>query len=159
MKNIAFKNGHVLVNAVPISHFSDDDDAIMFEKLADDVNYKVGADGHMIVSFSADQSGKCTLKLQPTSPSNKFLNALANLQKGGPVTFVPIQVLFQDAYRQDMAGGALAGCIVKVPDFKRGMDNSGNSMDWEIILERYDLLLGDPAFVGFAAAAAEAAAV
>src|SRR4051794_10579210 len=102
MKSISFKNGHVFVNGIEITHFGEGDDVLMFERLSEAVNYKTGADGHTILSFSADKSGKCTLKLQATSPSNKYLNTLHNLQGGGPTTFVPIAVMFQDVYRKDM---------------------------------------------------------
>jgi len=157
MKSISFPNGHMFVNGVEIINFGSDDDVIKFERLAEMVNYKTGAGGTMVISHSADKSGKLTIKLQPTSPSNTYLIGLANLQGGGPQTFVPIAVSFQDVYRKDVATG-IPGCIVKVPDFMRGMDNSGNDMEWEIVFERYDLLVGNPLFVGFATAAAEAAA-
>jgi hypothetical protein len=156
MKSISFPNGHMLVNGIELTHFASDDDVVKFERLAENANYKVGADGKMIISFSADKSGKCTIKLQPTSPSNKYLMGLVNLQGGGPMTFVPIQVSWQDIYRKDVASG-VPGCIVKIPDFMRGMDNTGNDMEWQIVFERYDLLVGNPAFVGLATAAAEAA--
>ncbi len=157
MKSISFPNGHMFVNGLEIINFGSDDDVIKFERLAESVQYKVGAGGNMVISHSADKSGKLTIKLQPTSPSNAYLMGFANLQGGGPQTFVPIVVSFQDVYRKDVATG-IPGCIVKVPDFMRGMDNSGNDMEWEIVFERYDLLVGNPLFVGFATAAAEAAA-
>jgi len=156
MKNVSFPNGHMLVNGVEITHFGSDDDVVKFERLAEQVNYKVGASGTAVLSHSADRSGKCTIKLQPTSPSNAYLMGLVNLQGGGPTTFVPVQVSFQDIYRKDVASG-VPGCIIKIPDFVRGMDNTGNDMEWQFFFERYDLLLGNPAFVGLATAAAEAA--
>jgi Protein of unknown function (DUF3277) len=156
MKNVSFPNGHMLVNGIELTHFGSDDDVVKFERLADGVNYKVGADGKMIVSHSADRSGKCTIKLQATSPSNSYLMGLVNLQGGGPTVFVPVQLSWQDIYRKDVAS-AVPGCIVKIPDFMRGMDNTGNDMEWQFVVERYDLLLGNPAFLGMATAAAEAA--
>jgi hypothetical protein len=158
MKNISFPNGHMLVNGFEITHFGSDDDVIKFERLAELVSYKVGADGHAVVSHSADRSGKLTIKLQPTSPANAFLMGIAALEQGGPTTFVPVQVSFQDMYRNDVASG-IPGCITKIPDFERGMDSSGNDVEWEFFFERYDLLFGNPTFAAFATAAAEAAAV
>lgn len=156
MKSISFPNGHMLVNGFELTHFGSDDDVVKFERLSDNVTYKTGADGKTIISFSADKSGKCTIKLQATSPGNAYLMGLANLQGGGPVTFVPVQVSWQDIYRKDVASG-VPGCIVKIPDFARGMDNTGNDMEWVFFFERYDLLIGNPAFIGLATAAAEAA--
>src|SRR4051812_47097774 len=138
MKSISFPNGHLFVNGIEITHFGSDDDVIKFERLSESVQYKVGAGGDVVVSFSADKSGKLTIKLQPTSPSNTHLNGLHNFQEGGPPVFIPIIVSFQDVYRKDVATG-IQGCIIKIPDFVRGMDNSGNDMEWEIFLSRYDL--------------------
>ena len=158
MKSISFPNGHLLVNGVEIIHFGSDDDVIKWERNAESVNYKVGAGGNAVVSHSADRSGKLTIKLQPTSPSNAYLMGLMALEEGGPATFVPIQASFQDMYRNDVANG-IPGCIIKVPDFERGMDSSGNDVEWDFFFERMDVLWGNPAFAAFATAAAEAAAV
>lgn len=156
MKSISFPNGHMLVNRVEITHFGSDDDVIKFERLSESVQYKVGADGHAVVSFSADKSGKLTIKLQPTSPSNVYLMSLHALQGGGPTTFVPVQVSFQDVYRKDIASG-IPGCIIKMPDFARGMDSSGNDMEWQFFFETYHLTVGNPLFAGLPIAVSEAA--
>lgn len=158
MQNISFPNGHMLVNGVELTGFGSDDDVVKWEAGADAVNYKVGAGGNMVVSHSADKTTRLTIKLQPTSPSNAYLMGLFALQRGGPQTFVPIQASWQDMYRKDVANG-VPGCIVKMPTFERGMDSSGNDVEWEFVFERGDLLFGNPAFAAFATASAEAAAV
>lgn len=157
MKNISFPNGHLLINGVELTHFGSDDDVVKFERNADSVTYKVGADGRAVVSHSADKSGMLTVKMQPTSPSNAYLMGLCNLQEGGPGTFVPMAATWQDTHRKDVVAG-LPGCIVKPPDFQRGMDSSGNDMEWKFFFERLDMVPGNPiAFASAGLAAAEAA--
>ena len=114
---------------------------------------KIGADGKMAVAISADKSGEITFKLMQTSSGNKVLNAIAARQEGGPATFAPVQVQFQDTYRQDIGAGT-AGYIKKRPEVTRGAGI--NTQEWVIVVERLDLLLGDPAFAGMATAVAEA---
>lgn len=153
MKAYSFLNTVVLVNGVPLTGWAEGDDVINITRRQDGATDKVGADGKMAVAINADRSGEVTFKLMQTSSSNKWLNGLANLQAGGPLTFVPVAVLFQDTYRQDSGAGSL-GYIKKLPDVQRGTDI--NEQEWTIVVERLDLLLGDPAFVGFATALAEA---
>jgi hypothetical protein len=159
MKAYSFLNMVVVVAAPPaipsheVTGFADGDDVIMLTRRNDGVTDKVGADGKMSIAISADRSGEITLKLMQTSPSNKVLNAIHNLQQGGPNTFSPIQVFAQDLSRQDMGVGQF-GYLKKLPDISRGKEI--NPHDWVIVVERMDLLLGDPAFVGLATAIAEA---
>lgn len=153
MKGYSFLNGHVIVNGIEITGFADGDDVIKLSRRVDAAMDKVGADGNMMVSFSADKSGEITLKLMQIGRGNKYLNGLANLQAGGPTSFIPIAVLWQDTYRQDRGVGAF-GYLKKLPDVQRGAE--GNTQEWTIVVERLDLLLGDPAFLGVATLIAEA---
>jgi hypothetical protein len=152
MQTIHFPNGHMLVNNVEIDGFGSDDDVFKFERLAESITYKVGAGGNAVLNISADKSAKITIKLQPTSPSNAYLMGLLALEEGGADTFVPVAVTYQDTARQDIVT-AIPGCLIKVPDFERGMDSSGNDVQWEFFFERGDVLWGNPAFVQFATAA------
>jgi len=153
MKAYSFLNTIVLVNGIRMTNWSDDDDALTIERLEDAAMHKVGVDGKMSVAISANKSGQITIKLMQTSPSNKFLNALHGTQGEGPFTFVPITVAFSDLYRQDSAVAA-AGYLKKLPDIKRG--GPVNVQEWAIVVERLDVLLGDPAFAGMPTAVAEA---
>jgi hypothetical protein len=159
MKAYSYLNWVVLVSAPPaipphqVGNFADGDDCLMITRRNDAVTDKVGADGKMSIAISADRSGEITLKLQQTSPSNKVLNAIADLQEAGPNTFAPILIQAQDIYRQDMGVGQF-GYIKKRPEVTRGAGL--NPQEWVIVVERLDLLLGDPAFIGLATAVAEA---
>lgn len=151
MKAYSFQNTVVLVNGVEITGWADGDDVIGIARRSDSASDKVGAGGDMMVSLSADKSGEFTFKLQQTSSSNKFLNSLMALQEGGAKTFVPVTVLFQDSYRNDLATGTI-GYLKKPSDMSRGAQ-AGNQ-EWVVVVERLDMLLGDPALVGVATAAA-----
>lgn len=152
MKTIGFANGHLLINLVEQVNFAPGDDVIMWEQNEDLVKTKKGADGKLAVSVTADKSGKLTVKYMATSPSHKYLNGLANLQRNA-ATLVPIQALYQDTYRQDRVVGT-NGVILTRPKLERGGDVS--EPEWVFEFERVDFLFGDPAFAGLATAVAEA---
>jgi len=154
MKAYSFLDTFVNVNLVPLSGWADGDDVIKITRRADAATDKMGADGKMALALNADRSGEITIKLMQTSPSNAYLNGLANLQAAGPKRFVPVVITFQDSYRQDMGAGAL-GYIKKLPDVSRGAGIA--TQEWTFVVERLDLILGAPAFVGFATALAETA--
>ena len=151
MKVYSFQNTVMLVNGVEITGWADGDDVIKIARRSDSASDKIGANGDMMVSISADKSGEFTFKLQQTSSSNKFLAGLVALQEGGAKTFVPVTCLFQDTYRQDLATGTV-GYLKKPADLSRG-DKAGDQ-EWTIVVERLDMLLGDPALVGVLTAAA-----
>lgn len=145
MKVYSFSNTIVNVNGVQLTGWSEGDDVIKITRRADSATDKVGAGGSMVVSISSDKSGEFSFKLQQTSNSNKFLNSLLALQEGGAKTFVPIVCSFQDTYRKDAAVGT-SGYIKKMPDVQRG--NGANDQEWVVVVERLDVLLGDPSLVG-----------
>jgi len=151
MKVYSFQNTVVLVNGVEITGWADGDDVIKIARRADSASDKIGAGGDMMVSISADKSGEFTFKLQQTSGSNKYLMSLCALQEGGAKTFVPVNVLFQDTYRQDMATGTV-GYLKRPPELGRGAQ--AGTQEWTVVVERLDMLLGDPALVGAATAVA-----
>lgn len=151
MKVYSFQNTVMLVNGVEITGWADGDDVIKIARRADSASDKIGANGDMMVSISADKSGEFTFKLQQTSSSNKYLLGLCALQEGGAKTFVPVNVLFQDTYRNDLATGTV-GYIKKPAELDRGAQ--AGTQEWTVVVERLDLLLGDPALVGAATAVA-----
>ena len=154
MKAYSFLDTFVLVNGIPLDGWADGDDVIKITRRADAATDKMGADGRMAVALNADRSGEITVKLMQTSRANSYLNSIAALQAAGPKRFVPVMITFQDSYRQDMGAGAL-GYIKKLPDVQRG--TGINTQEWTFVVERLDLILGNPAFVGFATVLAETA--
>ncbi|MCL2829840.1 MAG: DUF3277 family protein [Betaproteobacteria bacterium] len=144
MRAYSFQNTVVYINGVEITGWAEGDDVISIKRSADSASHKVGADGNMMISISADKSGEFSFKLQQTSSSNKFLLDLVSRMEGGAQTFVPVDVLFQDNFRNDLGTGK--GYIKKPTDVTRGAQ--GNGADWTVVVEKLDLLLGDPAMIG-----------
>jgi len=145
MRTYSFLNTVLLINGVEITGFADGDDVIDMKRRTDSASDKIGADGNMMVSLSADFSGEVVIKLQQTSSSNKYLTKLLNLQEGRGVRFKPIQILFQDTYRNDVGSGS-QGYIKKPADLMRGQN--GQTIEWSFVVERLDLLSGDPSLLG-----------
>jgi hypothetical protein len=145
MRTYSFKNTIFLVNGVEITGFSEDDDVINMERRSDSASDMMGADGHMMVSLSADFSGEIKIKLQQTSASNKYLNALHIAQEASGILFVPVQILFQDTYRNDVGSGSI-GYIMKPSALTRGA--KAQTIEWGFVVERLDMLLGNPLEIG-----------
>jgi hypothetical protein len=148
----------VVISALPVvpvhevSGYADGDDVITFKRRNDSITDKVGADGSMAIARSADKSGELMLKLMQTSPTNRVLNVIHNLQQGRGQKFVPISFLFQDTYRQDRAEGT--GYLKNLPEVARGASTA--TQEWTFVIERLTVLLDDPTFAGLPAALAEA---
>lgn len=139
MQVYSFLNLAVLVNGVQLTDWPEGDDSIKAVRRNDSASDKVGADGKMMVSISADRSGEFTFKLQQTSPSNAYLSDLAARMEAGADQFVPIAVRVQDTYRQDVATGT-TGYLKKPSDFQRGM--AAGEQEWVIVVENMDLVFG-----------------
>ncbi len=140
MRVYSFLNTVVLINGVEITGAAEGDDVIEIARRSDAASDQIGAGGNMMVSLSADKSGTIKFKLQDTSASNTFLSKLSAQQDGGSETFVPVNIKFQDTYRQDTADGTV-GYIKKHADIKRGA--KAGSQEWEVVVEQLDMLLGD----------------
>ena len=140
MKRYSFKDTIMVINGLEVTGWAEGDDAITIERRADSATDKVGAGGEMMVSISADRSGSVKIKLQQTSSSNKWLMAMLALQEAGCSSFVPIACMFQDTYRNDLAAGT-SGYLKKPPSMTRGAE--AGTQEWEVIVERLDLLFGD----------------
>lgn len=135
MKNYSFNNVILLVNGVEIEGYDEGDDVITLERLNDSAAHKIGTDGEMTVSMSADRSGTVRFRLMQTSDSNPFLSALVNLQENG--AFVPVFVQMKDVNSDDFASGT-QGYIPRPASMVRGVN--ANSQEWTITVERLDLL-------------------
>lgn len=135
MKEYSFLNTILLINGVEITGFSDGDDVILCERLNDSVTHKMGADGEMSPSLSADRSGRFLFRLMQTSDSNTYLSGLLNLQENG--AFVPIFVQFKDVKGNDLVSGT-QGYIPRPASMSRG--TNVNSQEWSIVVERMDML-------------------
>jgi len=137
MKEYSFLDTLLLVNGVEVSGFDEGDDVIKLERFSDSANHKIGSDGEMTVSISADRSGSITFRLMQRSGSNKYLSSLVSAQENG--AFVPIFVQFKDLRGNDLGSGT-QGYIARPASMVRGPN--ANSQEWVIRVERLDLVHG-----------------
>jgi len=137
MKNYSFLNTILLVNAIPLTGFDEGDDAITLARLNDSSAHKIGVDGEMTVSISADRSGSITFRLMQSSDSNSYLSGLVGAAENG--AFVPIFVQFKDTQGGDIGSGT-QGYITKPADMVRG--ENANGQEWVIVVERLDMIHG-----------------
>ena len=137
MKEYSFLDTLLLVNGVEINGFDEGDDVINLDRLNDSAAHKIGTDGEMTVSISADRSGTCTFRLMQSSDSNTYLSGLITAQENG--AFVPIFLQFKDTRGLDIGSGT-QGYINRPATMTRG--TNVNSQEWIITVERLDMLHG-----------------
>ncbi len=135
MKQYSFLDTLLLINGVEISGFDEGDDTIQLARINDSASHKIGTDGEMTISISADRSGICTFRLMQSSDSNAFMSSLINSQENG--LFVPIFMQFKDVRGSDLGSGT-QGYITKPADMVRG--EGVNNQEWVVTVERLDLL-------------------
>lgn len=135
MKEYSFLDTLLLINGIEISGFDEGDDVITLERLNDSASHKIGTDGEMTVSISADRSGTVTFNLMQSSDSNKYLSGLVTGMENG--AFIPIFVQFKDTRGGDLGSGT-QGYIQKPASMSRGQN--ANAQEWVIVVERLDLL-------------------
>ena len=135
MKEYSFLNTTLLINGVEIGGFDEGDDVIVLDRINDSSTHKVGTDGEMTVSISADRTGTITFRLMQTSNSNSYLSGLVSAAENG--AFVPIFAQFKDTKGGDLGSGT-QGYIPRPATMTRG--NGANNQEWSVTVERLDLL-------------------
>lgn len=135
MKKYSFLDVILLVNGIEITGFDEGDDVITLARLNDSAAHKIGADGEMSLSISADRSGIATFRIMQSSRSNAYLSGLVAAQENG--AFVPIYMQMADINSGDVGSGT-SGYINKPADMQRG--TAMNSQEWVVTVERLDLL-------------------
>ncbi len=135
MQQYSFLNTILLINGVEITGFDEGDDVINLSRINDSAAHKIGTDGEMTISISADRSGNVVFRLMQTSDSNAYMSALINAQENGG--FVPIFMQFKDTKGNDLGSGT-QGYITKPADMVRG--TNANSQEWVVVVERLDML-------------------
>ena len=135
MKEYSFLNTVLYVNGIEIDGWFEGDDTIALTRLNDSATHSIGTSGEMTVSLSADRSGNVKIVLNQTSSSNTYLSSLISAQENG--AFVPVFVQFKDVKGGDLGSGT-QGYITKPADMTRGTQS--NSQEWNIVVERLDML-------------------
>jgi hypothetical protein len=135
MKQYSFLNTILLVNGIEITGFDEGDAVINLTRTTDSADHKVGIDGEMTISVSADRSGSVSFKLMQTSNSNAYMVGLVTAMENG--AFVPIFIQFKDTLGGDIGSGT-QGYIKRPADMARGA--TASSQEWVVVTERLDLL-------------------
>lgn len=100
---------------------------------------QIGADGAGQHSLHADKSGKVTVRLLKTSPTNKALMALYNSQTASAAAHGQNTISITDTVRGDSI--TCAQCAFsKRPDINYGKEAGFN--DWEFMAISIDVTLG-----------------
>lgn len=100
---------------------------------------QIGADGYGQHSLHADKSGKLTIHLLKTSPTNKLLQALYNFQTASGAAYGQNTITLNDSSRGDVVTAMQCG-FAKVPDLTYGKEAGMNT--WEFNCIRIERILG-----------------
>lgn len=99
----------------------------------------IGADGTGMHSLSADKSGKVTIRLLKTSPTNQLLSAMLAFQRTSAATHGQNTIMFADTVRGD-AVVCRQCAFSKVPDLSYG--KSAGFVEWQFDSVYVDITLG-----------------
>lgn len=105
------------------------EDAIHITMVEEKVTTVTGADGSIMHSLHAGQTGMMTFRLLKTSPVNQALSLLFNAQRSLPALAGQNVVRCQDINRGDVIVGSQMA-FVKFPDIVYAKD--GNVMEWQL---------------------------
>ncbi len=129
LRAYSFTNCVVMVNGVEMRNFGDGDDVVTTSARNDRVSGKVGADGRLQPSISADQSAEIGLTFLANAPENDFLEDLFYQYVNGDIDKVTISIFDKVTGRGEVA---TAGYIPKIPDSSRGME--AQDKEWQIVV-------------------------
>ena len=135
----SFANIVLNVKGIVIDNYAEGDDDITVEPLVDAATTKVGADGHMVASISANRGCRVVIKLQQTSPGNAVMQRFYNLQLVAGAAFSPLSLGMKDVMLQDVVT-ATGGLITKQATLKRGAQ--ANDTEWTLEFEHYTVDAG-----------------
>ena len=129
LQSYSFKQVVVMIGELPVEGFFEGDDAVMIERNNDTATPLIGADGATTVSVSGDDSAMVTLKLQPSSAANRFLENKHKQQRGGSVQ--PFAVSVRDTTNGEGGSGPEA-TIVQRP--QRDFGSNVTVREWKIFV-------------------------
>lgn len=127
----------------PIEMWGEGQGVFHFARAKPGMTHKIGVDGRMTASKTADNSIESSVKLSQLSPTNAILSFMFNLQQmSGEAGFF---LHFQDPMRQDVATTTV-GYIESHTPIERG--GEATETEWKFFFESGLGELGDPTFVG-----------
>jgi hypothetical protein len=123
----SFANVAVTIDDREVKGLWEGDDVVSVERQTVLGTPLVGADGASVVSITADQSARLTLRLMPNSAMNVYLNQVAKLQRAGVTR--TLRVAIRDTSNGE-GGGCSAAMVVEEPNWSLGA--AATSRDWVI---------------------------
>lgn len=135
MKAYSFNNVVLLVQGQEITDYDEGDDVILCERVEDSASHKIGVDGKMTMSISADRSGSVTFKVMQGSSSNELLTGLITSQENG--LFIPVFAQVRNTEGGELVSGT-QGYFTKPASIGFGAES--NSQEWVIMFERLDFV-------------------
>lgn len=115
------------------------DEGITFTPTGEIDTMTVGADGSGMHSLHGDKSGRITVRLLKTSPTNALLMAMYNFQTASASTHGQNTISGVDANRQDVIT-ARQVAFAKAPDLNYGKE--AGLVEWEFNAVYMDRALG-----------------
>ena len=115
------------------------DEGIEIETAAAINTMTIGADGTGQHSLIADKSGKITVRLLKTSPTNAQLMAMVNFQRTSGATHGQNVFTLQDKNRNDIVSCRQVA-FAKIPNLSYGKD--AQPVEWTFEAVLIDFLLG-----------------
>lgn len=121
----AFNKVVVTIDNRIVKGFWEGDDVVQVERQSTLGTALVGADGAAILTTTADQSARLTLRLMPNSALNEFLRNRANQQRQGAERIMSVAI--RDTSNGE-GGGCSAASILEEPTLAWGAQPG--SRDW-----------------------------
>lgn len=115
------------------------DEGIAITPSGDIGSMQVGADGYGQHSLHADKSGKVTVTLLKTSPTNKLLSAMYAFQTASGSAYGQNTIVINDTSRGDVVTCSQVG-FAKAPDLAYGKE--AGLVAWEFNAIRIERTLG-----------------
>lgn len=103
------------------------EEGISYARDDDQTDTATGADGTIMHSLSASQTGTITVRLLKTSPTNKKLQDCHNLQRTTAALWGINTLAFSNATTGDQVV-LTQGAFIKTPD--NGYAKDGNTLEW-----------------------------
>jgi len=113
----SFENVEMTIDNREVVGFWEGDDVVSIARETDVGTVTRGADGANAVSVTADQSATLTLRLQPNSAMNQYLEQRVKLLRMGSQRY--LQVAVRDSTSGE-GGGCTAAIIIREPSVAFG---------------------------------------
>ncbi|KRE07456.1 hypothetical protein ASE63_22415 [Bosea sp. Root381] len=123
----SFDNVVVTIDGREVIGVWEGDDAVLVERPTDLGSALTGADGASVVSITADQSATVTLKLQPNSAMNAYLEQAVKRMRMGSQRLLNIAI--RDTSTGE-GGGCSAAVVIREPSKSWGA--AATEREWQI---------------------------